>query len=281
MRHTFPLISATLFLATVAFAFDAPPTPSPTPTETGILRFLQTAQSPRDEAIFFEDVQSAIKERRMDWLVAAAKNPDKNMKYYTVATVERLAKPDRCQLWSTLLTDSDWAETTAGLNPEGLLVVQRVADSEAAKLLGDGNPRSVSKSADRQHIRTQLQHARLIEIGRQEIQQGKGAEVDWLGDLEGRNDLSLSDARMIADALTEWAEPARDARQTSRADVLPRMQGLLERALGLPANTKPAAGFESKNAQDWVRGIIRKRLHDPAVTSGQRDEIRKCLVGIE
>ena len=151
------LIANLLLPATIHAAPDAVPLPKQAPTEAEILLRLKTAKSPQDQSAFFEMIQTAIQERKVDWLLAAASNPDKTLRMHALHRTTSLPKTEASQLWGTLLTDAQWELATKDLNRDDRRTFQIMAEEQVAKVTGQRPKGDFSKPEFRSQMRPQLQ----------------------------------------------------------------------------------------------------------------------------
>jgi deoxyhypusine synthase len=155
----FCAVSLIGYLIFSAHAGDAPPVAKAVPTDAQTMTLLQSAKSPVNEGDFFEAVEKAIRESRIDWLVAAATNPDKNLKMHVLSTIERLPPAEHCQLWDALLRDENWAKIANGLDNESKQFVHRAVISQTERVVGKDAQGDLSRADFRQKLRMKLQQA--------------------------------------------------------------------------------------------------------------------------
>lgn len=151
-----------VLIAAATQAADSPPVPRATPTDAQVVSVLQTATSPANQSEFFQACERAIQEKRVDWLVAAARNPDKRLKLHVLATSERLQRKERCQLWTVLLNEGTWTDVNRGLDTGAKRGLQRIAIAQAEREMDGVANADVGSLAVRQKLRTRFQQASTI-----------------------------------------------------------------------------------------------------------------------
>ena len=158
-NHFMRLLFVASFLLTVAIhaAPDAPPPPKQPPTEAEILLRLKTAKSPQDQSVFFEIIQTAIREKKVNWLLAAASNSDKTLRMHALQRSTSLPKAEASQLWGTLLLDAQWELTSSDLDRDDRRTLEIMAEEQIAKVTGQRPRGNFSKPEFRAQIRPQLQ----------------------------------------------------------------------------------------------------------------------------
>lgn len=155
----FLFVASLLVPGAIHAAPDAPPLPKRQPTEEEILLRLKSAKSPQNQSEFFDLVQTAVVEKKVNWLLAAATNPDRTLRMHALHRSAALPKAEAGQLWGSLLLDTQWDQVTTELDRDDKRTLQIMVEDQVAKVTGRRPKGDFSRQSFRGQIRPQLQQA--------------------------------------------------------------------------------------------------------------------------
>lgn len=151
-----------LFSTSTIKAADSPPPPPVARGAQSEARGKAVLQNSTNEVEFFRTLERAIREKRIEWLVAAAKNPNTRLKIHTLSTIDRLPRVDHCRLWSALLAEGTWEEVNRGLNERDKTSIQRIFVSQSQREIDDSIYVDLRLVETRARLRDVLHEASLI-----------------------------------------------------------------------------------------------------------------------
>lgn len=139
---------------------EVPPQVHSKPTSDETMAFLRSAQSPKDVGKFYEYCEAAVQQERVEWLAAAAENPDKGLKFHVIGLTQRLPDPALRRFVESVLTDAGWAKLTKDLSTDSKAVVERLMRKRVQRALDKPVIGDLSKQEIRVEAKMKVQKLR-------------------------------------------------------------------------------------------------------------------------